>query len=510
VSPLQQLPLPWWEPTALARALAERCGSEGLVLLEGDGSPLGRRAVLGVDPLETVCCRGRPGAPDAQDPFAALQAMRLQGGPWLGWLAYEAGAWVEPCVPWRDPEMATLWAVQHDPLIHFDLLAQRCWLEGRDRERLAALAARIAALPAATPGEAPPPVDASSHPTGGKGAAAGGPTAPQPRHGWAEAALGEGGPAAEPTGLQAANGAAAQRPLPPSVPPEPDDLPRLPGAAPPIALEAWHWHTDAHRYADQVRQVRQLIAAGDLFQANLTACCEVTLATAADPLALWQRLRQACPAPFAGVAIAAGEAVISASPERFLRLSPSGEVETRPIKGTRPRSDDPLTDAAAAADLVSDPKDRAENVMIVDLLRNDLGRVCLPGSITVPQLVGLESYSQVHHLTSVVSGRLRPDRDLVDLLRACWPGGSITGAPKLRACRRLQDLEPVPRGPYCGSLFHLQADGGFDSSILIRSVMQRGQRLRVHAGGGIVADSDPESEAEEMGWKILPLLQALA
>jgi len=148
--------------------------------------------------------------------------------------------------------------------------------------------------------------------------------------------------------------------------------------------------------------------------------------------------------------------------------------------------------------------------MIVDLLRNDLGRVCRSGSIQVPQLVGLESYAQVHHLTSVVEGQLAAGKGLVDLLRACWPGGSISGAPKVRACRRLDELEPVTRGPYCGSLFHLGADGSFDSSILIRSVMVRGRRLRVHAGGGIVADSDPEGEAREMGWKIRPLLEALA
>jgi len=124
--------------------------------------------------------------------------------------------------------------------------------------------------------------------------------------------------------------------------------------------------------------------------------------------------------------------------------------------------------------------------------------------------VGLESYRQVHHLTSVVRGQLRPGLGLVDLLRASWPGGSITGAPKVRACRRLNQLEPVPRGPYCGSLFHLGADGGFDSSILIRTLLQKGRRLRLHAGGGIVADSDPEGEAREMGWKIEPLLEALA
>jgi para-aminobenzoate synthetase component 1 len=202
--------------------------------------------------------------------------------------------------------------------------------------------------------------------------------------------------------------------------------------------------------------------------------------------------------------------VLSASPERFLRLDPDGAIETRPIKGTRPRHGDPGRDAASAAALVCDPKDRAENVMIVDLLRNDLGRVCQPGSIAVPQLLGLESYAQVHHLTSVVTGRLRPGLGVVDLLRACWPGGSISGAPKVRACQRLAALEPVPRGPYCGSLFRLGADGSFDSSILIRSVLQRGRRLRLHGGGGIVADSDPALEADELGWKVQPILEALA
>ena len=186
-----------------------------------------------------------------------------------------------------------------------------------------------------------------------------------------------------------------------------------------------------------------------------------------------------------------------------------GLVETRPIKGTRPRHQDPQADAAEAAQLITSPKDRAENVMIVDLLRNDLGRVCQSGSIQVPQLVGLESYRQVHHLTSVVEGMLQPGQGVVDLLRATWPGGSITGAPKIRACQRLAELEPVARGPYCGSLFWLGADGSFDSNILIRSVLIKERRLRVHAGCGIVTDSDPAAEAEEMGWKLQPLLEAL-
>jgi len=202
--------------------------------------------------------------------------------------------------------------------------------------------------------------------------------------------------------------------------------------------------------------------------------------------------------------------VISASPERFLQVSAAGQVETRPIKGTRPRFSNPASDAEAAVELVCSAKDRAENVMIVDLLRNDLGRVCRPGSIQVPQLVGLESYPQVHHLTSVVTGQLRGDQSWASLLRACWPGGSITGAPKVRACQRLNALEPVARGPYCGSLLRLDWDGSFDSSILIRSLMLRGRQLRAHAGCGIVADSDPATEADELGWKLQPLLKALS
>ena len=438
-----RLELPWRDPWPLAWGLAEVFGREGLVWLDGDGSDLGRWSVLGVAPQELVVCRD-------QDPFGALAAMVAGGGHWMGWLAYGAGAWVEPGAHWRQSDMAVLWAARHDPVLRLDQQEQRLWLEGSDSALFNELAAVIEALP----------------------------------H---------------------------------QAPPEPAAIP----------MGAWHWHTSAARFADQVGQVRELIARGDLFQANLSACCEQVLAAPADPLALYGQLRRHCPAPFSGLAIAGGspasaggparagdcsslEAVLSASPERFLQVSASGAVETRPIKGTRPRSSDPLADADAAADLVTNPKDRAENVMIVDLMRNDLGRVCQPGSIRVDQLVGLESYRQVHHLTSVVRGQLRPGLGLVDLLRASWPGGSITGAPKVRACQRLSELEPVPRGPYCGSLFRLGADGSFDSNILIRSVMVKGQRLRVHAGCGIVADSDPAGEAEELGWKLQPLLEALA
>lgn len=440
----------WQEPWPLCLALAERLGSDGLVLLEGDGTALGSRAVLGVDPCERIVCRGLPGEQGARDPFEALAtavapaAQATGGAAWLGWLAYGAAAWTEPAPHWQASDMATLWCARFDPLLHFDRRRRVCWLEGHDPLRLDTMARLVDAL--------------------------------EPITGTPD------GPADPPWGG--------------------------------LAVERWRWHTSPERYATQVKQLRRWIASGDLFQANLSACCEALLGEPADPLALYARLRRHCPAPFAGLAIAGGagcgEAVLSASPERFLRMEADGRVETRPIKGTRPRHRDADADAEAAADLVSDPKDRAENVMVVDLLRNDLGRVCEPGSIDVPQLVGLESYAQVHHLTSVVTGRLAPGRSVVDLLRACWPGGSISGAPKLRACRRLDELEPVPRGPYCGSLFHLGADGSFDSSILIRTLMLRDRRLRLHAGGGIVADSDPEGEAVEMDWKIRPLLEALA
>jgi len=433
--PLLRRSLPWRDPWEVALALAAAGGADGLAWLDGDGSALGRWGFLGVAPLEQVVCRGLPGEPDAADPFAALARLQERPGSWFGWLAYEAGAWVEPAAHWRSPDMALLWAGRYDPVLRFDLQERRLELEGVDPARLTAMAERLAAL-----------VPAAGTAAGSAG----------------------------------------------------------------VAAKDWHWHTDPATFAHQVADLRRWIAAGDLFQANLTACCEASLAVPPDPLALYGRLRRSCPAPFAGLVVAGDEAVLSASPERFLQVSATGWVETRPIKGTRPRHSDPDADAAAAAELITSPKDRAENVMIVDLLRNDLGRVCVPGSIQVPQLVGLESYPQVHHLTSVVEGQLRADRSVVELLRASWPGGSISGAPKVRACQRLSEREPVPRGPYCGALFRFGADGSFDSNILIRSLMLRGQRLRAHAGCGIVADSDPTAEAEELLWKLGPLLAAVA
>ena len=450
--PPQRLELPWRDPAPLAAALAERWGPEGLIWLDGDGTALGRWLTLAVDPVEQHSCRGLPGDAGAADPFARLA--QLGPGHWCGWLSYEAAAWVEPAEHWRRDGMASLWIARHDPLLRFDLERRQLWLEGWDQRRLQAMAHWLRTLP---------PPDAAA-------------TGPAP-------------------GLQ---------PLEPLEPLNP---------------QQWRWHTSPEQFAAGVEQLQERIAAGDLFQANLTACCSTELPEggpqgAAAALALYLQLRQRCPAPFAGLVIAAGaaagEAVISASPERFLQVSAAGAVETRPIKGTRPRQRDPERDADQAAELVCSGKDRAENVMIVDLLRNDLGRVCEPGSIDVPQLVGLESYPQVHHLTSVVTGQLRPTCNWVDLLRACWPGGSISGAPKLRACQRLAELEPVARGPYCGSLLRRDWDGSFDSNILIRSLLLQGRQLRCHGGCGIVADSDPRLEAAELGWKLNPLLEALA
>jgi para-aminobenzoate synthetase component 1 len=447
------LELPWLAPARLAPALVRRWGPEGLLWLDGDGSPLGRWAILAVDPPEWIACRGRPGDAGARDPFTALG--QLGPGHWSGWLSYEAAAWVEPAQHWRADAMATLWMARHDPLLRFDLQEQRLWLEGHDADRLAAMEAWILAFAAA---EGAGDHDAES----------------------------------------ARSPAAASLAIPRS---------------------AWRWQTAPEAFAAGVAAIRERIASGDLFQANLTACSLAALPEgapggAAAALPLFERLRRHCPAPFAGLVVAAGEAageaVISTSPERFLQVNAAGQVETRPIKGTRPRASDPLRDADLAAELVCSGKDRAENVMIVDLLRNDLGRVCQPGSIRVPQLVGLESYASVHHLTSVVTGTLRPGCDWVDLLRACWPGGSISGAPKLRACQRLAELEPGPRGPYCGSLLRRDWDGSVDSSILIRTLLLQDRQLRLQAGCGIVADSDPAAEAEEMGWKLHPLQEALA
>jgi para-aminobenzoate synthetase component 1 len=264
-----------------------------------------------------------------------------------------------------------------------------------------------------------------------------------------------------------------------------------------------------HRgYLDAVTRVREYIVAGDIFQANLSQRLEAPLEE--DPWHLYRRLREVNPAPFAAYLDFEGVSVASASPERFLRVSPDGRVETRPIKGTRPRGISPLHDAAIGQALQESEKDRAENLMIVDLLRNDLSRVCRPGTVRVPELFLLERYQTVHHLVSTVEGTLAQGRDALDLLAAAFPGGSITGAPKVRAMEIIAELEPSRRGIYCGSIGYLSVSGAMDTSIVIRTLVCGGGRVTCSVGGGIVADSDPESEYQETLDKARGLITALA
>lgn len=264
-----------------------------------------------------------------------------------------------------------------------------------------------------------------------------------------------------------------------------------------------------HRgYLDAVSRVRDYIIAGDIFQANLSQRLQAPLEE--DPWQLYKRLREVNPAPFAAYLEFEGVAVASASPERFLLLDEAGRVETRPIKGTSPRGLSPLHDAALSLALAESEKDRAENLMIVDLLRNDLSRVCRPGTVRVPELFALEHYRTVHHLVSTVTGQLEPGRSATDLLAAAFPGGSITGAPKVRAMEIIAELEPSRRGIYCGSIGYLSLTGAMDTSIVIRTCVAIGGRVYLSVGGGIVADSDPEQEYRETLDKGRALVTALA
>ena len=258
-----------------------------------------------------------------------------------------------------------------------------------------------------------------------------------------------------------------------------------------------------------VRRTIDYIEAGDIYQANITQRFRARLPAGFDRLSLYQALRLRNAATFGAYLDFGATGILSSSPERFLKLA-DGKVETRPIKGTRPRGRSAAEDQALAVELLASAKDRAENLMIVDLLRNDISRVCKIGSVKAPTLFGLESYATVHHLVSVVAGELAPDRSAVDLLRACFPGGSVTGAPKIRAMEIIAELEPTSRGPYCGSIGYLSADGGMDSNIVIRTYCIQGQDLTFQVGGGIVADSDPHAEYEESLAKAKALIEVLA
>lgn len=264
---------------------------------------------------------------------------------------------------------------------------------------------------------------------------------------------------------------------------------------------------DRYNYPHQVQKVIDYIYAGDIYQANLTRRYEA--ACKGDPFTLYRRLRERNPAPFAAYIRDLDHIVASASPERFLKLS-QGCVETKPIKGTICRDlNNPERDQDLAQQLVTSGKDRAENLMIVDLMRNDLARVCCPGSVCVPKLLQVESYATVHHLVTTVVGTLEKGKTAIDLLKATFPGGSITGAPKIRAMEIIADLEPVRRGAYCGSVGYIGFDGTMDTSIVIRTFLLTENKLTFQVGGGIVADSDPVAEYEETLTKAVALKESL-
>lgn len=276
----------------------------------------------------------------------------------------------------------------------------------------------------------------------------------------------------------------------------------------PVVPGDWTSNFTRESHAAAVRRVVEHILAGDIFQANIAQRFTAALPHSFNSWAFYRRLRALNPAPFAAY-LQYGETIIaSSSPERFLMMGERGEVEARPIKGTAARAKDPEKDRRQADALLASEKDRAENLMIVDLLRNDLSRVCRPHSVHAPVLCGLESYASVHHLVSVVTGVLENGMDAVDLIRACFPGGSVTGAPKVRAMDVITEIEGHARGIYCGSIAYLGFNGYADSNIAIRTVSIAGGRAVFQVGGGITALSDPAAEYEETLAKAERIFQA--
>ena len=271
----------------------------------------------------------------------------------------------------------------------------------------------------------------------------------------------------------------------------------------------WRSNFDRQSYEDAVEKVRAYIRAGDIYQANIAQRFSADLPAGFDPFALYRRLRETNPATFGAYLELEGLTVASSSPERFIRLD-GRHVETRPIKGTARRLDDPAADRAAAEALLASVKERAENVMIVDLLRNDLSRVCAPGSVAVPTLCGLETYAGVHHLVSVVTGDLRDGLDALDLLEGTFPGGSITGAPKIRAMDIITEIEGDARELYCGAIGRIGFDGALDTSIAIRTVFMDDHQAVLQAGGGVTLLSEPGPEYDETLAKAERVFEAFA
>ncbi len=258
----------------------------------------------------------------------------------------------------------------------------------------------------------------------------------------------------------------------------------------------WSSNFTQKTYQNAVQRVIDYIYEGDIFQANLSQRFDAELPRGFDPIAHYMHMRTLNPVPYGAYMNIGAVKIASASPESFLTVN-GKHVVTSPIKGTRPRFDDPAHDQSSAQDLQGSEKDKAENTMIVDLMRNDLSRVCKAETIEVSKLCGLESFSKVHHLVSHIEAELEDNKTALDLMRACFPGGSITGAPKVRAMEIIEELEGISRGPYCGSVGYIGFDGVMDSSILIRTLVYEQNRVSLSVGGGIVADSNPEAEYRE-------------
>ncbi|NMA68410.1 MAG: aminodeoxychorismate synthase component I, partial [Desulfitobacterium sp.] len=262
------------------------------------------------------------------------------------------------------------------------------------------------------------------------------------------------------------------------------------------------------QYLKDLRKLIDYIYAGDIYQANLTQRFQIP--TTKDPFELYQTLHRVNPAPFAAFLPYEDFQILSSSPERFVQITAQGEIETRPIKGTRPRGKTPEEDEAYAKELQESVKDRAELTMIIDLQRNDLGRICRYGSVQVTDLIRLEKYPTVWHLVSTINGVLRPGLRVSEILQAIFPGGSITGAPKIRAMEIIEELEPYKRGLYTGSIGYISFDGAWDTNIVIRTILLKDGMAYFNGGGGIVADSIPEEEHEESLQKVRALIRVLS
>jgi para-aminobenzoate synthetase component 1 len=259
-------------------------------------------------------------------------------------------------------------------------------------------------------------------------------------------------------------------------------------------------------YGVAFNRIQEYLRAGDCYQVNLAQCFKAQ--AGGNALNAYFKLRHTSPAPYSAFLNLPHAQILCASPERFLQVR-GRQVETKPIKGTRPRSADEILDRRLAEELQNHPKDRAENLMIVDLLRNDLGKSCKPGSIIAPEMFSIESYANVHHLVSTVKGELLPERDAIDVLSDCFPGGSITGAPKQRAIEIIDELEPDRREVYCGSIGYLGFDGNMDINITIRTMVFAKNEIRFWVGGGIVADSNEDDEYQETLDKASGMLEVL-